>query len=125
MMKKIAIRFITDKEIGELKKGLEQEKQSDKFAEIFEKVNNQTVVVLREVKNAHEWKDPEQMIRFVESYRLIESSKAKTIKLEDSQVQVIVEVMDAVAKSGKITGFGVEKFVDIYQDIKNAEKVPA
>ena len=116
---------MTDKEIGDLKKGLEQEKQSEKFAEIFEQANNQTVVVLREVKNAHEWKDPEQMIRFVESYRLIEASKGKTIKLEDSQVQVIVDVMDAVAKSGKITGFGVEKFVDIYQDIKNAEKVPA
>ncbi len=115
------LKGLSKDELKELNILSPQEPKS--FKNLLELSENQTHLVLSQVKNIHEWKDVELMVDFVAVFKKIKTAKKNTINLEDSEVKTVVEVMDAAGKSGKITGLGLEKFVEVYSDFKNAEQI--
>lgn len=108
---------ITDDERAELKAIYESKKETnieDKIA----KIENQTLLVLREVKNANKWTDIEEMVDFVQIIKKANTTGDSFI-LTNSEYDLLLKVFKAVAEDGKIEGFGLEKFVEIYSTIKN------
>lgn len=131
-MKEVKVQYLTGKEKAELKRESdgawsryqaskdESRKPINTTEELIEQVNNQTITVLREVKNAMEWKDVEKMVKYALIMKKLDENTAPTILLEDAEVSTVIETMTAVVTAGKIQGYGLEKFVAIYSDFKDA-----
>lgn len=125
-MKEVKVSYITEKEENEVRteynrevaKGVKPEQTLD---ELLKVIRNQTLVVMRQVKNAVEWKDIEKMVKFVRVLENCDKAKGATFKLEDDEHKVAIEVFKDAVATGKISGYGLEKFVGVYADLEAAK----
>ena len=97
--------------------------------DLLDSNKNQTVCVLRQLKNIYEWKDIEKMVDFVSLIKKlntledIEVPEQTFIEVNDDEYKLAVEVFKGSVKTGKVLGTGAEKISQIYQSFKEAKKV--
>lgn len=121
-MKKIKVVRITEDEKKELVKAYEsawkdKEIENPKMTlEEFKKSHeNQTLSILKQLKNAIRWVDIERAVLFVDILKCIEKAD-DTFDLEDAEYKLIIEVFKDALDSGKIGGEGIVKIVQIYKE---------
>jgi len=81
---------------------------------------NQTLAVLRQIKNIVEWKDIEKMVDYVLIMKKFDK-KTSTVEIDNDQHKLVLELFQDAVKSGKVNGYGLEKIVQIYSEFKNAQ----
>ena len=120
-MKKIKIVRITKEERDELTKQWESQKDPDiTLEELLESNDNQTLNILRQIKNVVEWDDIEDMVNYVSIIK--KSSEAKEyLELDNDDYKLVMDVFSRAAKSKKIAGCGMEKLIQIYEQFKGAQ----
>jgi hypothetical protein len=82
----------------------------------IKEIENQTLLVLREVKNAYEWDDIEDMVRYVDILKKIE--KSFVVTLEGKEVDLLRKIFQKSVEKKRIKGIGLEKFIDVYKTFK-------
>ena len=119
-MKKIKIVRITKQETDELTKQWNSQKDPDITLEELLESNNQTLNILRQIKNVVEWDDIEDMVNYVGLIK--KSSEAKEyLELDNDDYKLVMDVFSRAAKSKKIAGFGMEKLIQVYEQFKGAK----
>jgi hypothetical protein len=131
-MKKVKIVKITKQEVEDLtqshkevversKKDPNKYKAPEKsLEEIIAANKNQTLVVLRQMKSAYKWDDIEAMVDYVGLIKRFDTDLDE-VTVDSGEHDLLLEVFSSVVKDGKIQGAGVEKFVEIYSAIKDAQ----
>ena len=120
-MKKIKVVRITKEERDELTKQWNSQKDPDiTLEELLESNDNQTLNILRQIKNVVEWDDIEDMVNYVGLIK--KSSEAKEyLELDNDDYKLVMDVFSRAAKSKKIAGFGMEKLIQVYEQFKGAK----
>ncbi len=119
-MKTVNIIKITDKERNELIEGYQTNPPTGTSYEDFLSSNeNQTLSILRQLKNIYKWTDIEKMVDYVSIIKTVEKAKL-TFSLSDDDYKLVMDVFKQAVASGEIKGFAMEKLVQIYQEFKNA-----
>jgi len=95
-------------------KDASQEKKDKRLKEL----SNITLNVTRQVKNVVKWNDPEAMVMIVDIIKKMSECEASdTVDLNEEELDLLRLKYKEAAKSGVISGFALEKFVEIYKDI--------
>ena len=106
-----------------------REKPETTLEDLLDSNQNQTVCVLRQLKNIFEWGDIEKMVDFVslikklDSIELIDVPTTIVTEINDDEYKLVIEVFKGAVKTGKILGTGAEKVSQIYSSFKEAKKV--
>jgi hypothetical protein len=120
-MKTVKIVKITQEELEELTKS--HDGDLDSLEKLIEENTNQTLSILRQIKNIYEWKDIEEMVDYVKIIKRADSVKIDQIKMEldNDQHSLVIKVFKGAVASGKVSGFALEKLVQVYKEFKEAE----
>jgi replicative superfamily II helicase len=120
-MKKVKIVRITDQELDELTKAHKTEENPQiSLEDLINQNKNQTISVLRQIKNIYEWKDIEKMVEYVAIMKQFDTEE-EYADIDNDQYKVAMEVFKGAVGSGKIAGFGLEKIVQIYSEFLKAQ----
>ncbi len=100
-MKKVKVVRITKEETDELTKQWESQKDPGiTLEELLESNDNQTLNILRQIKNVVEWDDIEDMVNYVSIIK--KSSEAKEyLELDNDDYKLVMDVFSRAAKSKK------------------------
>jgi len=115
-MKKIEVIKLSDIEKRELEASYNMDKDPSVSLEDLIKSNeNQSLSVLRQIKNIYEWDDIEDMVNYVSVINEFEKSST-FVELEDSNVDLVIKVFKSAVSSKKVKGIALEKVVQIYKE---------
>lgn len=121
-MKKVKVVKITKQEKEALINGYNLDNNPSFTLEELLKTNeNQTLSILRQIKNIYEWKDIEDMVNYVDVIKKFENNqKDSSIDIENNEHKLVIKVFKEAVKSGKVNGHGAEKLAEVYNEFVNA-----
>ena len=117
-MKSVKVVRITPDEVRELTLNYKDDGK-ESLDDLLKSISNQTLLILRQLKSTYEWDDIEDMVNYVAILKKVMEAKDH-VKLDDDELKLVVTVFEKSVKSKKISGFALEKVVEIYKEFKNA-----
>lgn len=119
-MVKLNIVKISQPEKLSLERSFEADKDREGTLEQLIKDNeNQTLIVLRQIKNIVKWDDIEDMVNFVDLIKLVDTD-ACSVDVDDKYTKLGVKVFASAAATGSINGVALEKFIEVYATFREA-----
>jgi len=117
------ITYLTPEQESEVISELESAKKGKLTkAEIEEKVGkfrNQTLTVLRSIKNASKLTDIEDVVNLVMLIRKVDAikSKQKTVSIEQSESTAALKALESALKNENITGQAYDHVVLVFENL--------
>jgi len=116
---KIKIVRVSEKEKQEFIKEYSKKPEytEESCSNLLKEIDNQSMFIIRQVKNAYTWDDIEDMVSF--------SNIIKTYNTEDDEcdlsfdeINLLKKVFKGSVKEKKINGMALEKYTQIYETFK-------
>lgn len=118
LMEKINLVNLTDNERKIIVTQAQKEGKTEKeILDLLSENENQTLVVLRNLKGVYSWDDIEDMVNYVSILKKVEQA-VEEVEYTKEEIKLVIKVFKGAAKSKKLNGLALEKVVSIYEPFK-------
>ena len=124
MIKVKVIKLSLEEEQDIITQHAQMKSPKEPISKILHANVNQSLLMLRQIKNLSKWTDIEDMVNYVNIINKFKTEDANDkdivtyVELDKEEIELCIDTFDNAAETGNIAGFALEKLVQVYKEFK-------